>query len=512
MNIKKSNLLKIPLAPIFFAVSSILVLFFHNISELSLQMLIVPLLGTILFSITVTFLFSFIFKSSVKTNLFSSIFMVMFFSFRDIVSILGNKTLLAAGFILILILLFFIIKKTSRKLLQITKFLFLVSGLALIIPVLQITYFELTQRSLPPAISQLKIESVQDLNKDDFPDIYYIILDSYSAPRILNNSFGFNDSGFVNFLEEKGFYVATDSASNYPKTFLSVTSTLNMEYLDYLSNHKNSSDQTVVGPLIENNNVLRFLKNLGYRYYQMGSWWGLTKFNKLADKNYILEKENKLGINQFSFLALQSTIANPIITRLFPQKVLGYTPADKLKRIIYQFETFPEVIKNPGPKFVFSHIIAPHGPYVLGKNCEFVTKNQTKDKSDEENYINQLNCINTKIKVVINSILENSGKPPVIILQSDEGAGFYNERLKPWDNWKTASDTTLKNKFPILAAFYLPNLKKTNLYSSISPVNSFRVILNDYFSTNLPLLEDKHYIFLDLNHLYQFIDITNRLK
>jgi hypothetical protein len=285
-----------------------------------------------------------------------------------------------------------------------------------------------------------------------------------------------------------------------------------MEYLDYLSNHKNSSDQTVVGPLIENNNVVRFFKNLGYHYYQMGSWWGLTKFNKLADKNYILEKENELGINQFSFLILQSTMANPLVNRLFPRKVLGYTPKDKLKRIVYQFETFPEIIKNPGPKFVFSHIIAPHGPYVLGKDCEFVSQEQTKNKSDEENYINQLNCINIKTEAVVNSILDNSQKPPVILIQADEGAGFYNERLKPWDNWKTATDTTLKNKFPILAAYYLPEIKKTNLYSSISPVNSFRVILNDYFGTNLPILEDKHYIFPDLNHLYQFTDITDKLK
>ena len=40
----------------------------------------------------------------------------------------------------------------------------------------------------------------------------------------------------------------------------------------------------------------------------------------------------------------------------------------------------------------------------------------------------------------------------------------------------------------------------TLLYPSISPVNTFRVVLNSYFGENLPLLEDKSYYAPNENH------------
>ena len=44
----------------------------------------------------------------------------------------------------------------------------------------------------------------------------------------------------------------------------------------------------------------------------------------------------------------------------------------------------------------------------------------------------------------------------------------------------------------ILNAYYLPGHADA-LYPSISPVNSFRVALNEYFDASLPLLEDVNY-------------------
>ena len=45
----------------------------------------------------------------------------------------------------------------------------------------------------------------------------------------------------------------------------------------------------------------------------------------------------------------------------------------------------------------------------------------------------------------------------------------------------------------ILNAYLLPDGGAEALYASISPVNSFRVILNAYFGHSLPLLPDKSY-------------------
>ncbi len=53
------------------------------------------------------------------------------------------------------------------------------------------------------------------------PDIYYIILDSYGRADMLKSVYGFDNSSFMNGLEQRGFFVASRSQANYPKTVLS---------------------------------------------------------------------------------------------------------------------------------------------------------------------------------------------------------------------------------------------------------------------------------------------------
>jgi len=59
----------------------------------------------------------------------------------------------------------------------------------------------------------------------------------------------------------------------------------------------------------------------------------------------------------------------------------------------------------------------------------------------------------------------------------------------------------------ILNAYYLPAARELP-YASISPVNSFRLILNNYFHTAYPLLEDRSW-FSSYNAPYDFQEIRN---
>ena len=53
--------------------------------------------------------------------------------------------------------------------------------------------------------------------------------------------------------------------------------------------------------------------------------------------------------------------------------------------------------------------------------------------------------------------------------------------------------TNLQDRMRILNAYYLPDGGEEVLYPSISPVNTFRLILNYYFGTSYPLLDDTAY-------------------
>jgi hypothetical protein len=80
---------------------------------------------------------------------------------------------------------------------------------------------------------------------------------------------------------------------------------------------------------------------------------------------------------------------------------------------------------------------------------------------------------------IISEILANSTTPPIIIIQGDHGFG-------EGDN------------FPILNAYYLPGIDPGVLYPTISPVNSFRLIFNEYFGSNLIQLPDQSFRVTDV--------------
>ena len=61
----------------------------------------------------------------------------------------------------------------------------------------------------------------------------------------------------------------------------------------------------------------------------------------------------------------------------------------------------------------------------------------------------------------------------------------------------------------ILNALYLPDDGAAELYDSMTPVNTFRVIFNTYFDTDFDLLEDRSYL-ATYEQPYDFLDVTDK--
>ncbi|MDP8957284.1 MAG: hypothetical protein M3N24_10080, partial [Actinomycetota bacterium] len=74
------------------------------------------------------------------------------------------------------------------------------------------------------------------------PDIYYIVLDRYGGWRTLKSEFKYDNRPFLNRLRKKGFFVADESRTNYPRTAQAIAATLDMRYLDYLEGRSGPLD------------------------------------------------------------------------------------------------------------------------------------------------------------------------------------------------------------------------------------------------------------------------------
>ena len=110
-------------------------------------------------------------------------------------------------------------------------------------------------------------------------DIWYLVFDRYGSASSLDLQYEIDDRPFLDRLRERGFQIVTDSHANYVKTSLSLAATLNLDYLDDLvaAQDPASDDHGPVFERLSDHAVGRFLRERGYQYVHVGSFYGPTK-------------------------------------------------------------------------------------------------------------------------------------------------------------------------------------------------------------------------------------------
>jgi hypothetical protein len=337
----------------------------------------------------------------------------------------------------------------------------------------------------------------QRLKLREPPDIYYIVVEEYAGAATLRNRFDFDNSAFLDALHERGFYLPADATCNYPHTSLSVASSMNMEYLDFLTDKlgRSSGDTHPLRDMTGFNRMGRFLKSIGYRYVHIGSWWNQTRTSPEADENIVFGGYSELASTLYGTTALRPIADEDRRMR-------------EWKRVQFQFSALEATRRLEGPTFVFAHILSTHDPYVFNPDGSYKTEDAYETDSREVNYIDALAFTNRKILRLIDGLLSTPQESrPVIVIQADEGP---YENLDP--GWLTLEPQLLRQKFSILNAFYLPGAESSRLYPTITPVNSFRLIFSSLFGANLPLLPDRNYVYRDRAHLYDLRDVTDQVR
>jgi len=346
----------------------------------------------------------------------------------------------------------------------------------------------------------------QTVNPVDGPDVYYILVDGFSREDVLNQIGGPNISEFLSQLTKMGFYVARCSQDNYDHTQLSLGSSLNMDYLDALNMPPKSNRDSLAAysEIIRHSQTRKIFESMGYKFI---TFKPVYTFLNIDDSDYYYDAEevtpfyNRLEVVNFQYLFLSTTILRPLmeaqvatpqsferlptlILQLFYPKASLFSTREykQYKQNLYSLEKLSEVASLPGKKFVYAHLFVTHQPYVFNADGSF----RWPPKDDEKAYYAQIQYASKRLPEVVNKILQDSKTPPVIIIQSDHGYVNTADRVK------------------ILNAYYLPDNGAKDLYPTITPVNSFRLVLNHYFNGNYPLLEDKTMHSLDESN-YQLI-------
>jgi hypothetical protein len=495
--------------PFLFSLYPILFLYSINFGQVNLMMLSLPLLLSLGLAISIMVILCLIFKSPEKAGLITTVVLILFFFYGHIYGLLhshfpiiGRHRYLMLCWVGIFVASIYYTATKHTITRMTTTFL---NSSAIFLTLYQIVTIGINEynsyRSADNVIftdNLLTQEYIDNSKSTIHRDIYYIILDGYASDKTLSSIYNYDNSVFYDYLEDKGFFIANNSNSNFPgATFLSLASSLNFEYHNYLVEEigDDSIDRSILYQMVKNNRIINILQPLGYRSINFSSGWGPTDYNEYADINFFPESV----ANEFYSVLLKTT-ALRIYSDIISSDLWR-------ERILYTFNNLAKVNEIDGPKFIFAHINSPHPPFVFDQHGEPVPQSKFSLNGSvwlqKDNYINQLTFISHKIELLINEILSKSDTPPIIILQSDHGpASEMSLSLDPF------SIDDIMERTGILNAYYLPEGGDKQLYDTISPVNSFRIIFNHYFGMNLDLLMDKSY-YSTYEYPYKYIDVTN---
>ncbi len=482
--------------PFLFAIYPVIALLAHNIEEIKVVVSIRALVIALLIATGMFISLSLMVKSRLKAGLITTLTMVLFFSYGHIYTYLethpslavnlGRHRLLAPIWLLIFILGCLLIFRSNRPLDSWNRFLNIVGVIALVLPLGQMgTFAARSLSSVAASESQVSLMGLEFRSDEVPPDIYYIVLDAYARDDVLQSEFDLDNSSFLSQLEAMGFYIARCSQSNYAQTQLSLASTLNLNYLQVLNPAYSPELKTRVGleDLIRRSAVRRALESLGYKIVAFETGF---KGTQLEDADIYLSPNSDFfhasqiagGPNSFEVLLLRELAAllfadGAVVIPKFLQPDLNNPRRIHRDLILFDLEQLRELPSKPGPKFVFAHLVIPHPPYVFSADGDFTDF----DKEYAEGYRDQVTYLNKRLLELLPYMIASSSTPPVIILQGDHGS----------IGSKPNSRTSIFN------AYFLPDAGIEILYANISPVNSFRVIFNQYFNGKFEQLEDISY-------------------
>ncbi len=495
-------LCRVKRCPWFYFLASLYPLLFlwaANVTEIRTDEIVRPILYTIVGSVLLYFLLWFLLRDAAAAAFLGLCLIILFFSYGHVYDLVRHDPHLAvigrhrflAPFYGFLALSAAILSFRLRKKISLSPWLTIIVCVLVVVPVMHLGAFYLSsaraQRQITASHGEPLARPVTP--KQAFPDIYFIVLDSYARADILQE-LGFDNSEFLRELQDLGFYVADCSRSNYDHTSYSVLSTLNMEHVYTLKKRYPNFNRR---HLVLQSEVRRQLKDMGYKMVAFHSPYTWVDMN---DSDFfltpVLTNPEWQPVSPFEAMYLNTTFVRiyrdfargrsnslPEAPPDFPTELTDHVELQQF--VLAKLEQLPYL---EGPKFVFVHLLTTHLPYVFAPDGSILTdpgfySGEDLDAINEEyrrqGYLYGIQYTNARLLPILRRILRDSDVPPIILLQGDHS--YRGE---------------CSDRFAVLSAYYLPQGNDL-LYETITPVNIFRIIFSHYFDRPYSLLPDVSY-------------------
>jgi hypothetical protein len=484
--------------PFLFGIYPVLTLYLLNINEIVFSGIWQAVITSCVVTLVIVVVSLVIFRAWERAAAFASLTISMFFLYGHVFEITNGLTLFGVDLarhryfipfwvVIYLSGLLFLLRRKDIS--SLTRVLNTISLFLIVSTLAQIVFYAFQigflHRSVNANTVNESVASTPAASPAD-RDVYYILVDAYGRQDLLADSYNLDTTEFINGLKEAGFYLPMCSQSNYDYTTTSMSTTLNMEYLDALG-----LDYWDNGEFFQS-----FIRDSAVRAKFVKMGYSTVTFKSLypsldrEDSTFFIDYFGKstgmtsLASLNFQYLFLRTTAVRPLIEWLESKPEVKLSPfwstwlpvnntlhgRDYLQYLQNKFaldslETIPSL---PGKKFVYAHLYVTHQPFVFYPDGEF----HPSLKQDYGAYNDQVIYADKRLLEIVKTILAESATEPIIIIQGDHSYSKGRDRVK------------------MLNAYYFPDGGDKNLYRTITPVNTFRVLFNTYFHENYELLPD----------------------
>lgn len=330
-------------------------------------------------------------------------------------------------------------------------------------------------------------------NNEKNIDIYYVVLDEMTSLDYAEEIQAIDNKEIIidRFNDMGGFYIS-NTMTNYPTTHLSIQSILDLNYpvtekSKKYSTYKNFFPNTLINNY-EKLTITVLNKKFKRNFYWTGNDYQHCKSNSYEPKMCI--NENKL-VDYLNSLELfyENNLLDFLIRRLNSNKINNSLVKSTFEVLNDDELLLFEKIDFSNKNFFFMHLLKPHKPYNVDKNCNSSTDNN----SYGENY----KCVLFLIEKFVRNINILSNKPKIIIFTGDHGY-ILNKNFSSQNN-----DISYQNKIDRLQIFNLifyPTECKEDLKFAKSPVNIIRFAFNCAENISINYLPNKHFFTYYENH------------
>ena len=299
----------------------------------------------------------------------------------------------------------------------------------------------------------LHIEGIHDgLEVTDTRDVVMVVADAYTNAVVLEEFYGYDNSGFVTDLEEIGFVVPPTALANYSHTTFSIPSMLQMEYVVGEASLTGADLAALYEIMGGDSSLASILQAAGYEIVYVESGWLGTQCADTVDL-CVLRPWPDEALYDIAYRSLLRDLPGFETGRSFmrgAQQALQWLESD-----------LPDLLSNSTSEFIYVHVLAPHPPLFLDETCEGHPSAEfggfavgrpglTADELEARKsaYLSEIECVNGVLADTARLIAQNDA---IGLFLGDHGPDSNGQLYYRGDLW---SDAMIRERFGAFVAAY----------------------------------------------------------